>query len=92
MADKKFGDQQFKTAISLIELHKLRYGHYPESLNDLTYLGDWDLGMIAAVQYEKLPDGYALDLHGSFTGNTVDIKYPAEFWNGLGLKRSNLKH
>ena len=23
--DKKFGDQYFKTAISLIELHKIRY-------------------------------------------------------------------
>ncbi len=48
MADEKLGDQQFKTAISLID--------------------------------------------GAFTGKTIDIKYPPEFWNGLGLKRYNLKH
>ena len=28
-ANQKFGDQHFKTAISLIELHKIREGEYP---------------------------------------------------------------
>ena len=41
-ADAQFGDQNFKTAIALIELYKARYGHYPESLGSLTYTGKWD--------------------------------------------------
>jgi hypothetical protein len=35
--DAQFGDQHFKTAISLIELHKIRTGGYPESLKDLKF-------------------------------------------------------
>ena len=41
-ADAKFGDQHFKTAIALIELHKARNGQYPESLKALQFTGDWD--------------------------------------------------
>jgi len=92
MADEKFGDQHFKTAISLIELHKVRYGQYPDSLSQLTYLGEFDPVAFASVKYEKLPDGYALDLKGMFTGKPLALDYPAKFWNGLGLKRSNVKH
>ena len=40
--DRKFGDQHLKTAVALIELHKVRYGEYPETLDDLTYTGEWD--------------------------------------------------
>ncbi len=39
-ADAKFGDQHFKTAIALIELHKVRFGEYPKSFDELKYTGD----------------------------------------------------
>ena len=33
--DNQFGDQHLKTAVALIELHKTRFGRYPDSLRDL---------------------------------------------------------
>jgi hypothetical protein len=30
-----FGDQHFKTAIALVELHRVRTGTYPSSLRDI---------------------------------------------------------
>src|SRR6266496_1371394 len=41
-ANKQFGDQHFKTAIALIELHKIRFGEYPATLDSIKYIGDWD--------------------------------------------------
>lgn len=90
-ANQKFGDQHFKTAIALIELHKIRYGDYPSSLDSLTYLGDWDEIIFNSVRYKKLSDGYELDLVNGVLGKPDALEYPAEFWNGLGLKHSNLK-
>jgi predicted PurR-regulated permease PerM len=40
--DNQFGDQHLKTAVALIELHKVRYGRYPDSLRDLRFTGSWD--------------------------------------------------
>jgi hypothetical protein len=37
-ADAKFGDQNFKSAIAIIELHKVRFGSYPNTLADLKFL------------------------------------------------------
>ncbi|MBK6836368.1 MAG: hypothetical protein IPG89_19740, partial [Bacteroidetes bacterium] len=39
-ANKQFGDQHFKTAISLIELHKIRFGEYPATLDSIKYSGE----------------------------------------------------
>jgi hypothetical protein len=39
-AEQKSGDQHVKTVIALIELHKTRYGAYPESLEGLRFVGD----------------------------------------------------
>ena len=39
-ANKQFGDQHFKTAIALIELHKVRFGEYPASLDSIKYTAD----------------------------------------------------
>ena len=88
-ADAKFGDQSFKTAISLIELYHVRHGGYPESLDQLDYVGDWDSISLSAVKYERLPDGYALDLTRGWVGKP-DLTYPPEFWKGLGIRRSNV--
>ena len=39
MLDNEFGDQHLKTSVALIELHKVRYGRYPDSLSDLKFTG-----------------------------------------------------
>jgi hypothetical protein len=90
-ANQQFGDQHFKTAISLIELHKLREGEYPSTLNDLKYIGDWDKIVFSSVKYTKLEEGYELDLINGWIGKPKDLSYPNDFWKGLGLVKSNLK-
>ncbi|PYP18595.1 MAG: hypothetical protein DMD54_04840 [Gemmatimonadetes bacterium] len=89
-ADAKFGDQNFKSAIALIELHKVRFGSYPDHLSDLRFTGDWDQIWMSAVKYTKLSDGYELDLVRGWVG-TPDLSYPPEFWRGLGIRRTNVR-
>ena len=89
-ADTKFGDQNFKSAIALIELHRVRFGSYPEHLSDLKFTGDWDQIWMSAVKYTKLPDGYELDLVRGWVG-TPDLAYPPEFWQGLGVRKTNVR-
>lgn len=86
-ADAQFGDQHFKTAIALIELHKIRYDAYPESLDELKFIGDWDQIALTSVKYEKLEAGYTLEVIRGWAGKP-ELKYPDEFWKGLGLKRT----
>lgn len=90
-ANQAFGDQHFKTAIALIELYNIREGKYPESLDSLKYLGDWDQIIFTSVGYKKLEEGYELDLLKGWMGKPTDLEYPEDFWKGLGLKKSNLK-
>lgn len=98
----KFGqemlaDQEFKKAIALIELHKLRNGSYPNSLSELEYLSAMDSSMFNSVQYVRHDSGYELNLtleFPSFNGNgitKVDLDYPPGFWEGLGCVKSNIK-
>lgn len=90
-ANKQFGDQHFKTAIALIELHKVRNGSYPDKMTDLEYLGDWDGAVYSTVEYKKLTDGYELNLTRGWAGKPESLNYPDGFWDGLGLKKSNMK-
>jgi hypothetical protein len=62
--DRKFGDQHLKTAVALIELHKVRYGEYPETLDDLRYTGDWDIIALQSVEYTPNADhtAYHIDV------------------------------
>jgi len=89
-ADKKFGTQNFVSAVSIIELHKLRNGEYPESLKDLEFLGDWDGIWLSAVRYEKSGDGYNLFLERGWAGKP-SLEFPVKFKQGLGIKDSNVK-
>lgn len=89
--NKQFGDQHFKTAIALIELHKIRYGEYPASLDSLKFVGDWDKIIWTSVKYQKLDTGYQLDLINGWIGKPETLKYPDDFWKGLGLVKSNMK-
>lgn len=89
-ADAQFGDQNFKSAIALIELHKVRFGVYPDRLNDLRFTGEWDQLWMSAVEYTKAGDGYDLDLVRGWVG-APDLAYPDEFWQGLGIRNSNVR-
>lgn len=90
-SNQQFGDQHFKTAIALIELHKTRTGEYPATLDSIKYIGGWDQMALSSVKYEKLKNGYELDLVNGWVGKPKHLKYPKEFWEGLGVVRSNLK-
>ena len=88
--DAKFGDQNFKTAVALVELYKIRHGVFPERLSDIDFLGEWDRLPIVSVAYSRLPDGYELNLTRGWVGKP-ELRYPPDFWKGLGLKKSNVK-
>lgn len=91
-ADSQFADQHFKTAIANIELYKIRYGYYPLSLDSLTFLGDWDKMIFMSLKYQKLSDGYQLDVvsNGMNASDPKKLNYPLEFWQGLGIRKSNV--
>src|SRR5712692_8165646 len=55
--DNMFGDQHLRSAVALVELHKVRYGRYPKTLHDLRFLGEWDQIVLDAVEYCTDPDG-----------------------------------
>ena len=85
-----YGRHHFTTMIALIELHRTRTGAYPDSLDGLQFLDAQDRDSLQWVVYEKLADGYALDIR-SGAGAPPKLKLPAEFWHGLGIRRSNVK-
>ncbi len=87
--DATFGDQHFKSAISAIELHKIRNGSYPETLRDLEYLGEWDEIWMNAVKYEKVAGGYNLYVARGWI-SPPDLIYPEPFFRGLGLVETNV--
>ena len=78
------------SAISIIELHKLRNGQYPESLEELEFLGDWDGIWLSAVSYEKNNEGYNLFLERGWAGKPI-LEFPSKFKQGLGIKDTNVK-
>jgi len=96
-AQGMFADQEFKKAIAHIELHKLRNGTYPRSLDELQFLSAIDSTMLRVVEYHKLDSGYELNIHFKFPTLTdgqetrARLSYPPEFWKGLGCVRSNAK-
>lgn len=87
--DAKFGDQNFKTTIALVELYKVRHGVYPASLGDLDYLGGWDPIYIRAVKYKRIGKGYELDIVRGWVGKPT-LSYPPGFWHGLGIVATNV--
>lgn len=97
-AQNMLADNEFKKAIGHIELHKLRTGAYPESLKDIEFLTPMDSSMFAYVEYTRLDSVYELNIKmelvtfgGETNGKQVQLKYPPEFWKGLGCVRSNVK-
>lgn len=89
--DNLFGDQDLKSAVALIELHKVRFGKYPNSLADLKYLGAWDPIWVQSVSYYPNADrtAYYIEVKRGWIGKP-DLKMPDEFWQGTGYD-PNLK-
>ena len=89
-ADTTFGTQNFVSAISIIELHKLRNGAYPESLDELEFLGPWDGIWLGAVRYEKTEAGYNLFVERGWA-NKPNLEFTEKFKQGLGIQQTNVK-
>tara|TARA_R110002167_G_scaffold347886_1_gene558907 strand:- start:4830 stop:5183 length:354 start_codon:yes stop_codon:yes gene_type:complete len=89
-ADQKFGTQNFVSAVSIIELHRLRNGSYPLTLKDLEFLGDWDGIWLSAVRYERNGEGYNLFLERGRAGKPT-LVFPEKFKQGLGILETNVK-
>jgi hypothetical protein len=83
--DNVFGDQHLKTAVALIELHKLRFGRYPKSLSELKFVGQWDEIALQSVRYYSNPEGtaYYVEVERGWVGKP-DLEMPDEFWHGTG--------
>ena len=83
--DAMFGDQHLKTAVALIELHKVRTGRYPEELSKLQFTGQWDMIALQSVRYVVAEDGssYFVEVQHGWIGKP-DLSIPAEFWRGTG--------
>ena len=87
--DNLFGDQHLKTAVALIELHKVRYGKYPDTLRDLKFTGQWDMLAVKSVSYFPNADrtGYYIEVQRGWIGKP-NLQMPEEFWQGTGYRAS----
>jgi len=83
--DVMFGDQNLKTAVALIELHKVRTGRCPRELSELKFTGQWDMMAIQSVRYVASNDGssYFVEVERGWIGKPK-LDMPAEFWHGTG--------
>jgi hypothetical protein len=83
--DNQFGDQHLKTTVALLELYKIRYGRYPQSLTDLRFAGEWDQIALINVRYYPAADGskYCVEVVRGWMGKPA-LEYPPEFWQGTG--------
>jgi hypothetical protein len=83
--DAMFGDQHLKTAVALIELHKTRYGKYPDTLRDLKFTGQWDQIAIQSVGYYPNAERtrYYIEVQRGWVGKPT-LQMPDEFWRGTG--------
>ena len=88
-ADNTFGDQNLKTAVALIELHKVRTGRYPATLQDLRFTGQWDQLALHSVSYVSNPDGsaYYVEVERGWAGKPT-FTMPAEFWRSTGYSEA----
>jgi hypothetical protein len=87
--DNLFGEQHLKTAVALIELHKVRFGKYPGSLSDLKFTGQWDQIALQSVRYYPNADGtaYYIEVEQGWIGKP-DLEMSDAFWRGTGYSKS----
>lgn len=83
--DRKFGDQNLKSTLAMVELHNIRYGQYPDSLRDIKYTGDWDQIWIQGTSYYPSDDrkSYYIEVHRGWVGKPT-LVMPEEFWRNTG--------
>jgi len=90
--DRGYEENNFNQSIALIEMHKIRFGDYPKTLYDKTFrqfLSSQDKRIAhTSVMYYKRENGYELHLNSQ---DAIQLEYPTEFWNGLGLVETNVK-
>jgi hypothetical protein len=86
--DNMFGDQHLKTVVALVELHKTRYGRYPQTLRELKFTGEWDQLPIGVVSYHANPEGtaYYVEVQRGWAGKPL-LHMPPEFWQGTGFSQ-----
>ncbi|MDM7862304.1 hypothetical protein QTP81_16980 [Alteromonas sp. ASW11-36] len=89
-ADETFGTQNFVSAVSIIELHNVRNGEYPEDLDELEFLGNWDAIWLSAVRYEKVDNGYNLFVERGWA-TEPNLVFPIRFKQGLGIQATNVE-
>jgi hypothetical protein len=87
----QIADMEFKHTIALIELHKMRFGKYPLSLDSIKFSSITDNLSNSSFDYKLNGAGYDLNSKNSSLKFINSFNYPNEFWNGLGLVKSNLK-
>jgi len=87
--DNMFGDQNLKTAVALIELNKVRYGNYPDTLRDLKFTGQWDQLALNSVAYYPNADRtrYYIEVERGWVGKP-SLQMPDGFWQGTGYDPS----
>ena len=85
--DAQFGDQHLKTTVALLELHRTRYGVYPDTLGDLKFVGEWDRIALSRVAYTPAPDrrSYYLEVTTGWLAKPT-LSLPEEFWRGTGYR------
>lgn len=86
--DNMFGDQHLKTTVALVELHKTRYGRYPDALSDLKFIGEWDRIALNSVSYCASEDNnsYFVEVRRGWIG-TPRLNEPPQFWQGTGFRQ-----
>jgi len=87
--DEMFGDQNLKTSVALLELHRTRNGSYPATLSDLQYIGDWDHIALSSVRYCPSADrtAYYLEVTRGWIGKPK-LTLPPDFWRGTGYREA----
>jgi hypothetical protein len=89
-------------AVGHVELHRLRFGTYPETLDDLRLLGGGNGGRVlgqsaaslrnpslAIVEYTRSDDGRSYDVRFKQpVAGTDPARMPEEYWQGTGYAGS----
>lgn len=66
-------------------MNKVRYGKYPESIDYLKVIGEWEKIALNSVKYHPSVylKSYYVEVELGWMGKP-DIEIPEEFWQGTG--------
>ena len=67
----------------------MRYGEYPDSIDDLKFIGEWDKIALNSVKYHPSVDSksYYVEVERGWT-RKPDLEMPEEFWQGTGYRET----